>query len=431
MTNPWPAEIWRAAVLLAIALLLGGLTRHVGFALFLATSVYLAWHILRLLRLERWLQDGAHGQSPSVIGVYDEIFYQIQRLKERFGKRERKLRGLLERYQESASAMPDATVMLGASGEIEWFNEAAGRLLGLHSPQDHGQRLVNLVRHPAFTEYVRQEAFNETVEFPSPVDARVMLDVSVTPYGNNQRLLVARDVSRLHRLEQIRRDFVANVSHEMRTPLTVIGGVVETLLDGDDECTRQWGRSLTLMQQQTQRLQRLVEDLLLLSRLETERKQPAREPVAMPALVTAVRDDAAALSADCGHDIQSEVDPGLWLLGAENELRSAVSNLVFNAVHYTPAPGRITLRWYAGETGACLEVSDTGIGIAPHHIPRLTERFYRVDVGRSRDTGGTGLGLAIVKHVLERHEARLEIRSELGKGSAFLCHFPPERLIRK
>lgn len=431
MTNPWPAEIWRIAALLVIALLLGALTRHIGLALFAATSVYLGWHFVRLLRLERWLQDGARGQSPAVIGVYDEIFYQIQRLKERYRKRERKLRGLLERYQESASAMPDATVMLGASGEIEWFNEAAARLLGLHSPQDHGQRLVNLVRHPAFTDYVRHEAYSETVEFPSPVDARIMLEVSITPYGKDERLLVARDVSRLHRLEQIRRDFVANVSHEMRTPLTVIGGFVETMLDSDEECTRQWGRSLTLMQQQTQRLQRLVEDLLLLSRLETERKQPAREPVAMPALIVAVGEDAKALSRDGAHDIQVDIDAKLWLLGNENELRSAISNLVFNAVHYTPPPGRIAIRWYADEAGAHLQVADTGIGIAAHHIPRLTERFYRVDVGRSRETGGTGLGLAIVKHVLERHEGHLEVRSELGKGSTFSCHFPLERVVRK
>jgi len=270
------------------------------------------------------------------------------------------------------------------------------------------------------------------VEIPSPVDDKVHLSVQVIIYGDNQRLLIARDVTRLRRLEAMRRDFVANVSHELRTPVTVLVGYLETL-EEDAECARRWARPLALMREQATRMRRIVDDLLMLSRLETEdagHHPRARQPVDVPALLGRIVEEARALSGPRGHRIGLEAERGLGLAGSEGELASAFTNLLANAVQYTPEGGEIRVRWWSDAAGAHLAVSDTGIGIAPEHIPRLTERFYRVDVARSRATGGTGLGLAIVKHVLQRHDARLHIESEPGRGSTFRCDFPPERLVR-
>jgi two-component system phosphate regulon sensor histidine kinase PhoR len=315
-------------------------------------------------------------------------------------------------------------VVLGAANDIEWWNDAATRVLGLRYPQDTGQPITNLVRHPDFHQLLEGEDFSRTAQFPAPSRDNVMLAVSIIPYGNNQRLMVARDITRLHLLEQMRRDFIANVSHELRTPLTVIMGYVETLQDGDDECARQWARELQAMQQQSSRMQHIVSDLLLLSRLETDQGRREEQEVDVPAMLEMLREDALVLSQG-KHTIALEAERALWLKGSRNELRSAFSNLIYNAVRYTPDGGPIDIRWYRDDAGAHFEVQDTGIGVAPQHIPRLTERFYRVDVGRSREMGGTGLGLAIVKHVLMRHDAELRVESEVGKGSTFAFDFPP------
>ncbi len=250
----------------------------------------------------------------------------------------------------------------------------------------------------------------------------------MVPYGKDQRLLIARDVTRMQRLERIRRDFVTNVSHELRTPLTVIRGYLESL-QNDPACRDACGRALATMGQQAQRMQHIVEDLLLLSRLETAHPQDDPHPVAVPGLLRALLEDARLLARDKGHHITLECDEALHLRGNEKELYSAFSNLVFNAVKYTPEGGHIQLRWHQDGEGVKFQVQDDGIGIPPQAIPRLTERFYRVDVGRSRESGGTGLGLAIVKHVLKRHDARLAVKSEVGKGSTFTCIFPTERAV--
>ncbi len=269
------------------------------------------------------------------------------------------------------------------------------------------------------------------MQFPSPTDDAVMLSVRIVPYGENQRLVLARDISRLHRLEQMRRDFVANASHELRTPLTVLGGYLETLADSDDAALRQWQPAIEQMRHQANRMRRLVDDLLLLSRLETDEAPAEPEAVAVPAMLASIREDAELLAGERAHAIELEAEPGLQLRGDYHELRSAFANLVLNAVQHTPAEGRIAIRWYADAGGAHLAVSDTGPGIPPQHLPRLTERFYRVDVGRSRAAGGTGLGLAIVKHVLHRHGGALAIDSRLGRGSTFQCDFPSELIVRQ
>lgn len=259
-----------------------------------------------------------------------------------------------------------------------------------------------------------------------------MLEINIVPYGNDQRLLIARNITRIKRLEQMRRDFVANVSHELRTPLTVLNGLLETMSDAEDtEQLKYWKRSVQLMNQQTSRMQHIVDDLLLLSRLETSDKKHTEQPVAIPAMLSAMREEAITLSGNMAHNIQLNADPHLWIIGNEQELHSAFFNLITNAIRYTPEKGTISLRWYADKSGAHFEVKDTGIGIAPQHVSRITERFYRVDIGRSRETGGTGLGLAIVKHAIERHKAKLRIESKLGQGSTFSCDFPYQRYITK
>ena len=431
MLGSWAQELWRITLLVAAAFLIGALAGHITAFLFLALFAYLAWHLINLYRLERWLRESKKLQPPEAGGIWGGVFNHIYRLQQRNRKRKRKLAAMLNRFQESTAALPDGTVVLSPAGEIEWYNDAAHRLLGLRSPQDVGQRIDNLVRHPAFTDFFVKGDYSTAVEFPSPSDPEVRVSVLVVPYGKDQRLLIARDVTRLQRLEQIRRDFVANVSHELRTPLTVLRGFLETLRDGAGTDPREWQRSLQLMEQQATRMQRIVNDLLLLSRLETEKEEPPRKRVAMPELLAAIVNEARVVSGERAHAITLEAEPGLYLNADEDGLRSAFSNLVLNAVQYTPDRGRITIRWYADEAGAHLEVADTGVGIAAHHIPRLTERFYRVDVARSRQSGGTGLGLAIVKHVLNRHQARLRVASELGKGSTFICDFPAELILRK
>lgn len=413
-----------AALLLGVGLFIG----YPATLLLLGTLAYLAWNVYNLYRLERWLRAGKRFHPPESVGVWDEVFQQIYRLQQRNRKRKRKLGKMLRRFQEATSAMPDATVVLSPDESIEWMNTAAQQMLGLSYPQDIGQRVSNLLRHPDFGDYVRAGDYSSSVQIPSPVKDDHMLSVRLVSYGKAQHLLIARDITHIQKLEQMRRDFVANVSHELRTPLTVVAGYLEAMEDEGHALGEHWERTVGIMRGQTDRMQRIVEDLLMLSRLETEREHAGIEPVSVPSLLAAICEDARRLSGEQQHAIALEADNNLWLQGNDAELRSLFSNLVFNAVRYTPPGGEIRLYWGLDEQGgARFSVSDTGIGIAEHHLPRLTERFYRVDVGRSRSVGGTGLGLAIVKHVLLRHEGSLEIASELGVGSTFTARFPAQR----
>ncbi len=429
MSNPWSAEIRRLLILLLLAAVLGVLVGQVGLVLFLSLAGYLGWHLRNLYRLYAWLHDGHSFHPPEASGIWGDVFNLIYRSQLRNRKRKKRLTSLIKRFQEATAAMPDATVILDSEGGIEWFNGAAQRLLGLQAGRDVGQRVVNLIRSPEFRLFLAQGAPNEPIRLPSPTDEHTTLNFRVVPYGQSQRLLIARDVSEQQRLEQMRRDFVANVSHELRTPLTVIGGFLETLLEDSEEYPEHLSRSLRLMEQQSGRMSQIVEDLLLLSRLETDSNRPPRETVAVAAMLKMVEEGMATMAAEKGQQLQFQCDDTLWLYGAEKELYSAFSNLITNAVHYTPEGGQIVVRWYRSERGAHFEVEDSGRGIAPQHIPRLTERFYRVDVGRSRESGGTGLGLAIVKHVLNRHNASLRISSAINRGSTFSCDFPAELIV--
>ncbi len=427
MNRAWSAELWRLALILGAALLFGLTLGVPALLVALALLAYLGWHLRNLYRLERWLRDSHSIHPPDAEGIWGEVFHLLYRSQQRNRKRKRRLAGILNRFQQATSALPDATVVLGAHDEIEWFNNAAKRLLGLNTASDVGQRIDNLLRNPRFITLLDSEEDQARVQMASPVDSTLTLQLRIVPYGRKQRLLIARDITRQLRLEQTQRDFVANVSHELRTPLTVITGYLETLVEMDAEGSGQWQRSLELMSQQSERMRQIVEDLLLLSRLESGAGLTA-EVVAVAPMIETIAGALRVLCEEKGQSLELELDHDLRLRGAERELYSAFFNLATNAHRYTPSGGRISLRWYRDEDGAHFEVQDSGVGIPPEHIPRLTERFYRVDVGRSREAGGTGLGLAIVKHVLSRHQAQLYIESTPGHGSLFSCDFPPEAI---
>jgi two-component system phosphate regulon sensor histidine kinase PhoR len=425
MSSAWIQEFWRLLGLALSMLFIGLLTGQTFFFLFLACLIYLGWHLYNLYRLERWFTHSKKFYPPEAPGIWGEVFYHFYRLQQRNRKRKRKLGVMLKRFQNSTAAMPDAAVVLGKNHEIEWLNKAAHQLFGLQSPQDKGKPITNFIRSPAFSHYLADGDETSSIQLASPVDPNMMLRVRVVPYaGNHQHLLLARDVTQIHRLEQIRSDFIANVSHELRTPLTVVNGFLETMRDAQDNCTKQWERPLLLMAQQTTRMRNIVDDLLLLSHLESEPATNMEQPVVVADMLHALCEEARILSGEQNHHITLEADEDVILYGHTEELRSAFSNLVFNAVRYTPKGGDIKVRWTQDSDGKHFQVSDTGEGIAPEHLPRLTERFYRVDVGRSRSQGGTGLGLAIVKHVLNRHQGRLRVESTVGEGSTFWCDFP-------
>ncbi len=426
MSAQWVAELWRIGLSLLAALLIGLLLGHALWLVCLVLALFLFFHLRALYRLDARLRHSKSYTPPNVDGVWGEVYYLFYRSQQRQRKRKKLLVSYLNRFKMMTKAMPDATVVLRHGSEIEWFNEAAQRQLGLRHPQDLTQRIDNLIRLPSFVAFLRNQNNGEPLEIPSPDHEGMTLSIVVIPYGNDRRLLVARDVSQLHRLEETRRDFVANASHELRTPLTVINGYLETMADSpdDDPVKVQWGSPVKVMYEQSLRMTSIVDDLLMLSRLETSPREIHREVVDIPSLIRLVAEEGRELSGDKKHVIRVEVDDSIRLRGNRPQLYSVFTNLVFNAVHYTPAGGTIVIRWYLTESGVCFEVEDSGVGIAPQHIFRLTERFYRVDVGRSRDAGGTGLGLAIVKHILDHHDGHLTIESMVGKGSVFRSRFP-------
>ena len=430
MNQNWRSAIGRHLLLLLMACgVLGLLSGEYAWALVLGLGGYLAWHVKQLLRLHHWLRTRQADEAPPEgYGLWGEVFDNIYHLQRRDQRVRGRLQAVIDRVQESTAALRDAVILLDADGNLEWWNHAADQLLGLKTPQDSGQSICNLMRHPRFKEYFDAGQYQDSLELPSPVNDRLRLQFQITRYGNREHLMLVRDVTRLHLLEQMRKDFVTNVSHELRTPLTVISGYLETLLDNVAEVNPRWLRALQQMQQQGSRMQNLLNDLLLLAKLEATDYPSDNHPVAVDLLLLSIRNDAQALSGNRNHRIKLEADSQVRLKGSEAELRSAFSNLVFNAVKYSPDDSEIRIRWWADEQGGHFSVADSGIGIEAKHLPRLTERFYRVDSSRASSTGGTGLGLAIVKHVLLRHRARLDIASVVGKGSTFTCHFPLQQL---
>lgn len=423
-------EVWILALIALGSLLLGAISGRYFIVAAIGFGLYIAAHLRQLARMYRWLLHIRDAEMPEAEGLWGEVFNEVRKLQKQALRRADRLTDMLGRFQNAAAAMPDAVVIVSENDEIEWANPSAENLLGIRFPRDTGLRLFNLLRDPDFTDYFARGEFSEPLEQPSPTNPEISLSLQVIPFGSRRRLILARDTTRLMRLEQMRRTFVANVSHELRTPLTVLVGFIETLRDTKTLAPVELNRHLATMHEQAARMQRLVDDLLMLSRLETAPPPHAEETVDVATLLTGLKEQAEMLSGK-QHTITLEADADLGLRGSREEILSAFSNLTNNAVRYTPAGGTIHLRWRADNQAARFSVTDTGDGIPAEHIPHLTERFYRVDTARSRASGGTGLGLSIVKHVLLRHQARLAIESTLGHGSTFTCVFPASRSVRE
>lgn len=427
--NWFSAVVGKLFWLLLLCITVGLIVGQTAWALVIGLSVYLIYTLWQARRLQRWLESRPGEPPPEASGIWGTIFDSIFRLQRRDQRARARLQGVIERIQASTAALRDGVVMLDKDGHLEWWNHSAEQLLGLRSPDDSGQHVHNLLRDPRFVEYFDHDDYREPLNIPSPLSLSTWLQYNITRYGHGERLILVRDTTRLHNLEQMRKDFVANVSHELRTPLTVLVGYLETMIDNEEGNPSRWSRPLNQMQQQAKRMQSLLNDLLMLSRLETSDVRAEEKPVDINLLLVDIRKDALALSGERGHQITLECTATARLKGLEAELRSAISNLVYNAVKYTQDGGQIHINWSLTEDGARLSVMDNGPGIPSEHLPRLTERFYRVDSSRNSTTGGTGLGLAIVKHVLMRHQGELHITSTPGKGSTFVCSFPAARLM--
>jgi len=428
-------SVWiRSALALAAVAAAGLITWALAdpvWALALVCSglvLLLARHVANLAALADWLRDPMAKPVPQGSGVWDGVLVGLYHFVRARIKEKEQLGSDLQRFRNAGLALPDGVILLDARDHIEWCNPIASHYLGLDEQRDLGRPLVNLVRHPDLAAYLEHGDYAEPLTLRLSRGEGRVLSLAIISYGEEQKLLLANDITLAEKVETMRRDFVANVSHELKSPLTVVAGFLETLTDGNiklDEERRQG--YLNMMREHTGRMQRLVEDLLTLSALEDNRGLNDETLVDVAALLSGVRDEALALSGG-RHRIELSVEDRVSLLANASELRSAFNNLVSNAVRYTPAGGNIRLDWGRRGADAVFSVSDTGTGIEPRHIPRLTERFYRVDHSRSRETGGTGLGLAIVKHVLTRHQATLEIESEAGEGSRFSAVFPARRV---
>lgn len=385
----------------------------------------LGWHYWQLYKLNKWLWHSKKMSPPTAIGIWEHIYEGIYHLSRRNRKKRKELGELVKRFREGSEALPDAAVVVDEQAKIVWCNRLARIDLGLRWPDDAGRRLDNLIRHPKFIEYFHAGNYRYPIEVPSPANVRKTFEYRIMRYGEDHLLLIARDVTRVSQLEDMRRDFVANVSHELRTPLTVINGYLE-LLPNDPESDPLTSKALTEMAAQTLRMRSLIEDLLILSRIESSAERIYENTVDVAAMIETIKVEATALNQNHGHTINYHIDTDVEVFGVETELRSACSNLVFNAINYTPNNGVIDVYWRRHKDAVRFAVRDNGEGIEEKHVNRLTERFYRVDKARSRKTGGSGLGLSIVKHVLNHHNSNLDITSVVGEGSEFAFELSAE-----
>jgi len=425
LKRDWASHLIRQCVVALSVLLIVWFSGFSILVFGLLLAFYLAWQLYNSLRLYRWLQSW-EDKPPESIGMWSDIFDRIAALQKQNIKRNLQYQQVIDDFEGLTDALPDATLVINDQGLIRWFNDSAVRLLDLKAEADKGQSVTNLIREPAFADWLSvQDTLHSTLEISCPADDNISLQLSAVRFRKNQRLLILQDITHVKNLERIRQDLVANVSHELRTPLTVLLGYLEIIKAQPEESSPE---AIERMYLQAQQMKELLEDLLELSRLEdsdSHRNEGIVE-VDIPALLTQIAEQAEDLSQG-KHKLIFKVEPGLNLRGVEADLRSAFQNLIINAVNYTPAKGKIKVIWHEKDDAIVLSVADTGIGIPHRDIPRITERFYRVGDDRNRKTGGTGLGLAIVKHVLNSHNAKLDVKSQIGKGTECRCIFPLER----
>ncbi len=423
------SDIIRSGAAVFAGLFFGWILGNAFLGLAVALALYCVWLHRNLDQLLGWIRNRKEITAPDPRGIFEDLCREIDYLRERHKKRKKKLGTYLKQFQQATRALPDSTVVLDENGGVQWANKAATDMLGIRWPEDSGQRLSNLVRVPALLEFIDRDEPSASVDIPSPIDQTIQLNVRITPSGNHQRLFVARDVTQLHRANQVRSDFVANVSHELRTPITVLRGYLENMSAQRDVCPPAWQGAIAQMSDHVNRMQSVVEDLLLLSALEQHDRVENPKPVPVAELIVDIHKRSQQIAGHQDRIFMLELETDASILGSYKELYSCISNLIYNAVKYTEPRGIIEIRWYRDDDGAHLAIKDNGIGIGPEHITRVTERFYRAENSRARTRGGTGLGLAIVKHILTRHDASLHIESEVGKGSVFRCDFPPEVIV--
>jgi len=432
-SNAWLTEVNRILLVFIPCVVLGLFSGNLQLLLILGLIIYGLWTARQLVSLKQWLDDGAMVEdAPEYMGIADQHVTSIVDLQKHHQATKTKLEELIAHYNEMISALPDAVVIMASSGEIKSANQAAHNLLQIDPARDINTRITQLVRRPAFTDYFSAQNFEQPLEIRGSSDQEPELSVRIIPFGEAKLVLIAQDMSQSARIYEMRRSFISNASHELRTPLTVILGYLESLSMHQglpDECNT----AITSAEVQANRMKQLVEDLLTLSRLEsTASIVKESEVIPVAALITDVVEEAKLSTWFTNHEIATHIDTDAMLKGDLQGIHSVITNLINNAVKHTDAGSAIKVIWKKNDTQELqFIVEDSGQGIAPEHLDRLTERFYRVDAGRSREKGGTGLGLSIVKHILGRHEATLEIDSKIGLGSAFICSFPAHRAAKK
>ena len=417
----WAGTGSRILLITILAVLLGWFYGYPLEAAVLVLLCVVAFWLFQMHRVQLWLQNPQQ-PPPDIYGIWGELIARIYSNQRKNRVIQEQLQSSVEYLQDSLASMRDGVVMVNAHGAIKWMNAAVEPLLGLRYPEDTGQTLTNLVRAPEFNSYFLAGEYAAPLEYAATGDSRIHLRVEITYFGKGERLLFIRDVSAAVRMEEIRRDFVANVSHELRTPLTVISGYLSTFIANADKLPHAYGKPLQQMSQQADRMENLIKDLLWLSRIESEKREAKHDRVNVRGLLQELCDELADTHTE--HTIELQLECDCMILGDYRELYSAVYNLATNAIKYSESHTPIEISWTRRGDKCALQVRDSGIGIDPVQIPRLTERFYRVDDSRNSSTGGTGLGLAIVKHVAEAHGAQLQIHSQLGAGSSFTLVFP-------
>lgn len=430
--NAWISELNRILLVFVPCILVGLVVDHLPFFFILALIIYGLWTARQLVSLKQWLDGGALvEEAPEYLGIADQHVSSIVDLQKEHQSNKAKLDDLIAHYKEMISALPDAVVIMASSGEIKSANQAAHDLLQIDPARDIHTRITQLVRRPAFTDYFSAGNFQRPLEIRGSSDLEPELSVRIIPFGERKLVLIAQDMSQSARIYEMRRSFISNASHELRTPLTVILGYLESLSMYED-LPEGCSSAIKSSEIQANRMKQLVEDLLTLSRLEsTASVAKDSEIVPVASLVLDIVEEAKLSTWFTNHEISTHIETQLKLKGDLQEIHSIISNLINNAVKHTDAGSIIKVIWQkSDDEGLRFIVEDNGQGIAPEHLERLTERFYRVDAGRSREKGGTGLGLSIVKHIVGRHEGTLEIDSKIGLGSVFTCNFPAVRVAK-